>query len=120
MRIHLSTLIMLLVTLMFAGGSIGCRSNGGPWYNPKSYTWTKPFNSDGDPAKRNEAALADAKPSLGAQPSISTPPSGYTAGNYNTADKAEDARFHPSASPADSSKLASTSSPYGGYSAAEN
>ncbi|MDR3181769.1 MAG: hypothetical protein LBT89_02435 [Planctomycetaceae bacterium] len=123
MRFHSSTIVMLLVTAAFVGSSIGCRSNGGPWYNPKSYTWTKPFeNKPGYPEnKRNEAALANTKPSLGSQPSVSAPPSGYTAGNYSAANK-EDARFHqtgdtlpPSAystpQAPDSSKLASAAAP---------
>ena len=92
MRVHVSSIATAFVALLFVSGTVGCRSTGGPWYNPKSYTFTNPFadsknpfaGSKNSPSKNNTAppfstgAQANSKPSADSQPNISVPPGGYT------------------------------------------
>ncbi|GHT42734.1 hypothetical protein FACS189443_6030 [Planctomycetales bacterium] len=126
MRIYTSTLVTFLVTLMILSGTIGCKSNGGPWYNPKSYTWTGFPKSAGVEKGREAEAFAgnrgNAKPSLETQPSVSTPPSGYTSGGY-VANNNDDSRFHGQNSysiPVTSESRTASPAPYGGYSVASD
>jgi hypothetical protein len=117
---HNTSIIAILVMLTFVGGSIGCRSNGGPWYNPKSYTLSNPF----DKSRKDSDTLANTKPSLGSNPNVSTPAGGYTSGNYSLANKNDAAKFHsdrdalannPYSLPQSSeNKLAAAPAPYGG------
>jgi hypothetical protein len=124
-----TTIVTVLAVLSLVSGAVGCRSNGsGPWYQPNSYTWGNPFKTaENSTAPRHDYQQADnTKPSLGAQPSVTAPPSGYTS------KESEDARFHPNTTQntygisanQESSMVASAQSPapsYGsGYSAADS
>ncbi len=84
MRTRIQSIVaafVLLSLLSLVSGAVGCRSNGGDWYNPKTYSFYNPF-------KPNEAPLFDPEgsaqvnnlPSMGAQPDVSTPPGGYGNG----------------------------------------
>ena len=84
MRIHFSSVATIFVALLFVSGTVGCRSNGGDWYNPKTYSWTNPFNKDNPTAHRSATTTANTKPSFDSQPNLSTPPGGYSA---STADR---------------------------------
>ncbi|MDR0610734.1 MAG: hypothetical protein LBG58_11535 [Planctomycetaceae bacterium] len=87
MRIRRESILVTLVCFSLVFGVIGCRSNGGAWYNPKSYTWHNPFKSNEAPSFDAEGmAHATTKPSLGAQPNVTPPPGGYTS-------KEDEARF---------------------------
>ncbi|MDR0704712.1 MAG: hypothetical protein LBF88_06940 [Planctomycetaceae bacterium] len=87
MRIRRESFFATLVCFSLLFGVIGCRSNGGAWYNPKSYTWHNPFKSNEAPSFEAEGtAHATPKPSLGAQPNLTPPPGGYTS-------KEDEARF---------------------------
>ena len=87
MRTRTNSIVAAFVLLSLVSGAIGCRSNGGPWYNPKSYAWHNPFKASEAPAFDAEGtAQANQKPSIGAQPNVNTPPGGYT--NHQ-----EEARF---------------------------
>jgi hypothetical protein len=78
MRIRRESIFVTLVCFSLIFGMIGCRSNGGAWYNPKSYTWHNPFKSNEAPSFDAEGtAHASTKPSLGAQPNVTPPPGGY-------------------------------------------
>ena len=80
MRVHFSSVVAIFVTLLFVSGTVGCRSNGGDWYNPKSYSWTNPFAKEGQDSGRPRSpdAFANTKPSLDEHPNISIPPGGYS------------------------------------------
>ena len=100
MRTHLSTVAAIFVALLFVSGTVGCRSNGGPWYNPTSYTWMKPsFAKDNQAPPFAPEAFANKKPSLDAQPNVDRPIGGYS----------DEPSFHASHS---SSSLSSPSSNY--------
>lgn len=87
MPIRKKSIVAALMCFLLVFGVIGCRSNGGTWYNPKSYTWYNPFKSNEAPAFDPEGtAHVTPKPSLGAQPNVTTPPGGYTS-------KEDEARF---------------------------
>jgi hypothetical protein len=87
MRIRTESIVTALVCVSLLFGAIGCRLNGGAWYNPKSYSWHNPFKSNEAPSFDAEGtAHASVKPSLGAQPNVTTPPGGYTS-------KEDEARF---------------------------
>ncbi|MDR0337632.1 MAG: hypothetical protein LBI18_11135 [Planctomycetaceae bacterium] len=87
MHIRKNSIVVTLVCFSFIFGIVGCRSNGGAWYNPKSYTWHNPFKSNEAPSFDAEGtAHATPKPSLGAQPNVTPPPGGYTS-------KEDEARF---------------------------
>ena len=83
MRVNFSFVVTIFVALLFVSGTTGCRSTGGPWYNPTSYAFVNPFDKD-SPSKSNVAppfdSLANEKPSLASQPNIGPPPGGYTGG----------------------------------------
>jgi len=81
MRVHFSSVATIFVALLFVSGTVGCRSNGGDWYNPKSYTWTNPFSKDDQASHRSPDAFANTKPSLDAHPNISAPEGGYSIGS---------------------------------------
>jgi len=78
MRVHFSSVVAVFVTLLFVSGTVGCQSNGGNWYNPKTYSWSNPFS------KGNQAshAQANTRPSLGAHPNISDIPGGYSDSSF--------------------------------------
>ena len=80
MRMTPSSVVTVFVALLFVSGTVGCRSNGGPWYNPKSYAFTNPFTKDKDnPAPPFSAGhTAQGKPSLGAKPNVDVPDGGYS------------------------------------------
>ena len=86
MRIQHRYIFTVITVLLLISGSSGCRSNGGAWYNPNTYSFSNPFNKDAF-AKDNLAPLfnpsgsmANKKPSLNASPNIDTPPGGYRDG----------------------------------------
>jgi hypothetical protein len=85
MRVHFSPIATVFVALLFVSGTVGCRSNGGDWYNPKSYAFTNPFANVNNPfAKDNQAPAfspntqSNTKPSIDSHPNISIPNGGYT------------------------------------------
>ena len=78
MQVQFSSVAAIFVALLFVSGTVGCRSNGGDWYNPKTYSWTNPFSKEEQESLRPSDALANTKPSLDSQPNISSPPGGYT------------------------------------------
>jgi len=79
MRIHLLPLATACLALLF---TVGCQSNGGPWYNPATYSFGNPFSKSDH--SRSPNALANTKPSLDAQPNINAPHGGYTDGSALT------------------------------------
>ena len=87
MQVNFSLIAALSAALLLLPGTTGCRSNGGPWYNPSTYAFSNPFASnpfakDGSLAPPFSAdALAESKPSLGSNPNIGLPPGGYTDGS---------------------------------------
>ena len=89
MRANISTTAAVFAALLFVSGTVGCRSNGGDWYNPKSYAFTNPFANMNNPfAKDNQAppfssdSSANSKPSTTSQPNVGIPPGGYTDEAY--------------------------------------
>lgn len=89
MRDHFLPIATVCVALLFVSGTIGCRSNGGDWYNPKSYAFTNPFANVNNPfAKDGQAppfspnASANQKPSIDSKPNVSIPNGGYTDEAY--------------------------------------
>ncbi len=88
MRTRSNSIVTALVLLSLVSGAIGCKSNGGAWYKPNSYTWYNPFSSKDDPIPPYSGEhAATAKPSIGAQPNVAAPPGGY-------GDKAKEAEFY--------------------------
>ena len=67
---------MVCVALLF---TVGCQSNGGPWYSPTTYSFGNPFSKTG-----SSPHSTGIKPSLDSQPNISTPQGGYTDGSSLT------------------------------------
>ena len=80
MRNHFSTAVTVFVASLFVLGTTGCRSNGGPWYNPTSYTWIKPSDKGSQAPPFAPEAFANPKPALEAQPNIESPMGGYSDG----------------------------------------
>lgn len=81
MRVYFSSIAAIAVALLFVSGTVGCRSNGGDWYKPTTYSWTNPFAKNSPVTPRPSDAFADAKkpkPTLGAHPDISAPQGGYS------------------------------------------
>ena len=78
MRVHFSSVAAVFVALLFVAGTVGCRSNGGDWYNPNTYSWANPFSKDGQTPPRSSESFTNTRPSLDAQPNISVPHGGYS------------------------------------------
>ena len=87
MQVHFSSVAVVFAALLLVAGSVGCRSNGGDWYNPKSYAWTNPFSRDDQVAPRSSENLAKTRPSFSDQPNVSTPPGGYSDGSSGIASR---------------------------------
>ena len=87
MRTQPHSFVTALVLLSLLSGAIGCKNNGGAWYKPNSYSWHNPFKSKEDTLSPYSGSAA--KPSIGAQPNVATPPGGY-------GDKAREAEFQAS------------------------
>ena len=84
MQVHFSFAAAVMTLLLIMPGTIGCRSNGGPWYKPDTYAFVNPFdkeamNRGGTAPPFGADVAANLKPSLDAQPNISPPLGGYTA-----------------------------------------
>jgi len=77
MRVYFSYIVTVSAALLLVSGTAGCRSNGGPWYNPATYSFSNPFGKE-SPGSPKSSSMANTKPSLDAQPNISTPRGGYT------------------------------------------
>ena len=77
MRVHFSSIVTIFVALSLVSGTVGCRSNGGPWYNPATYAFSNPFDKDRLESP-NSSSMANRKPRLDSQPDISAPLGGYT------------------------------------------
>jgi hypothetical protein len=127
MRIHFSSAVTIFVTLLFISGTVGCRSNGGPWYHPKSYAFTNPFAKDNQAPPYSPSTQANTKPSLDSHPNISNPPGGFSdesslyanrSGSYNGTSSASSSDHGGYPSPVTVASQG-TSNPYGGYSIAE-
>lgn len=84
MRVNFSFVAAILVAPLLMSCTVGCRSNGGDWYNPKTYSWTNPFANDSSTSPRSPGTTAGAKPRLDSSPNISTPDGGYSS---NVADR---------------------------------
>ena len=88
MRVQFSSVVAIFIALLFVSGTVGCRSNGGDWYNPNTYSWTNPFARDGQDSPRPSNTFANTKPSLDAHPTnISIPPGGYSDGAASIANR---------------------------------
>ncbi|MCL2743868.1 MAG: hypothetical protein FWE67_08455 [Planctomycetaceae bacterium] len=81
MHTRLRLFLALLSAVLLVFGTTGCRSNGGSWYSPKTYSFYNPISksSNADSHSKEGASFAkqDGRPSLDAQPNISAPPGGY-------------------------------------------
>jgi hypothetical protein len=121
MRTHFSSAVAIVVTLLFVLGTVGCRSNGGPWYNPKSYSWSQPFAKDSQAPPYSPDALANKKPSLEASPNVSVPQGGYTDESSLHSNRSIPQGGTPGGYPLDQGGYHSpvASNTYGGYSVAE-
>lgn len=77
-----SKLAISLLVFAICCSLLGCRSNGGPWYKPSTYTFNNPFNKNKAGMYGEEARFAENAPSNlpreGMRPNVSTPPGGYT------------------------------------------
>jgi hypothetical protein len=117
MRIHPSSIATVFVALLFVSGSVGCRSNGGAWYNPKTYSLNLPF------AKPESPFSADAfagKPSIDSVPDIATMPGGYTSVDQGLASRAGFNSTVPGGYPAEYQNSPSSSNHFGSeYSTAD-
>jgi len=69
-------IVAALVLLSLVSGAIGCKSNGGAWYKPNSYTWHNPLKK-GESIAPYQDRTATTKPSMREQPNVATPPGGY-------------------------------------------
>ena len=129
MRVNFSFVAAFFVALLVLG-TVGCRSNGGPWYNPSSYAFTNPFANAKDDAGRNSLApsfgggeaTANARPSLDAQPNIGIPPGGYTDGTSLAGRPAAGntgGSTQPPAAWETQNLMAQQPPPFGGYSVPE-
>jgi len=83
MRVHITSVFILFVALLFVSGTVGCRYSGnGSRYNPTSYSLVNPFDRDKQaPESHYASELKErAKPSQGALPNtkVSPPPGGFT------------------------------------------
>ncbi|MCL2305212.1 MAG: hypothetical protein FWC43_07705 [Planctomycetaceae bacterium] len=47
MRRQYRSFVVTMVVVSLCCGFIGCKSNGGRWYKPSSYTWHNPFKNKG-------------------------------------------------------------------------
>ena len=123
MRIHFSSVVTIFVMLLFISGTVGCRSNGGAWYNPKSYTWTNPFAKDNQapPYMPDSFANANKLPSLDSQPNISNPPGGYSneSSLYSSRSGSHSGDMGGYSPDQGYQNSGSSPNPYGGYSIAE-
>ncbi len=118
MRTRIKSIVTAFVLLSLVSGAIGCRSNGGPWYNPKTYAFHNPFGKDEAPLYGSEGtSQANTRPSIGEQPNVNTPPGGYTnkeaeerflAGRKDTAMVPQ---YGASQVGADANRIASTTMP---------
>jgi len=77
MRVHFLSIATIAVALLFVSGTVGCRNNGGNWYDPRSYSLVNPFDRDAQSSRPSDA-FANTRPSFGAHPDISVPPGGYS------------------------------------------
>jgi len=126
MRVNFSFVAASFVALLVLG-TVGCRSNGGPWYSPGSYVFTNPFASDAGrdslaPPFGGGEATANARPSLDAQPNIGTPPGGYTSGTAlagHSGGGSTGGSTHPPAAWETQNLMAQQPPPFGGYSVPE-
>jgi hypothetical protein len=81
MRVHVSPFFIIVVALLFVSGTVGCRNTGGgPWYNPSTYSFSNPFNREGQNPSAASNTPQKVKPTLGETPNINTPPGGFTEG----------------------------------------
>ena len=121
MRVHFSTFVTIFVALLFVAGTVGCLSNGGTWYNPKSYTWTKPFGKDSQAPPYTPDALANPKPSLDSHPNIDRPAGGYSDESSLQANRSAAQSGPSSGYSHDQGGYQNTvaTNPYGSYSVAE-
>ena len=80
MRVHFPFIVTISVALLFISGTTGCRSNGGPWYNPSTYSLANPFDKKEKPSNAPifGEASPNPKPSLEGIPNVGSPPGGYT------------------------------------------
>lgn len=123
MRVHFLSITAILVAFLFVSGAVGCKSNGGDWYKPTSYSFVNPFAKEEADSPRSPTAFANnSKPSLNDQPNLRTPDGGYSTGS-NLADAGSGSRAGTSVnSPLDSwgqaNPMASQTPPshLGGYS----
>jgi len=82
MRVHFSSIAAFAAALLFVSGTVGCRSNGGDWYKPTTYSWYNPFTQESPATTRPSDAFANTKkPSLDSHPNVSTPQGGYSDGS---------------------------------------
>ena len=77
MRTRNHPIVTALVLLSLASGAIGCKSNGGAWYKPDSYSFHNPFKKEDTIPPTYSDRTATSKPSIGATPNVSPPPGGY-------------------------------------------
>ena len=124
MRVHFSFIVTTFVALLLVSGTTGCRSNGGAWYKPTSYTFSNPIKIPFSKDKESAPLYADSqntKPSLGEIPSVNTPPSGYTTDGSLAAGRTGSAGGTVSTNPPEhwpqhNNPMAPNSSGTGGYS----
>ena len=122
MRTHLSTVAAIFVALLFVSGTVGCRSNGGPWYNPTSYTWMKPsFAKDNQAPPYSPEAFVNKKPALEGQPHIERPMGGYSDEPSFQASRSSSLSSPSNNYPIEQSSYHNpvASNTYGGYTVAE-
>ncbi len=70
------TIVMLIITV--SCGMIGCKSNGGSWYKPSTYSFHNPFKNRHMGEEMDYQFADDASPRDGLSPEVSVPPGGYT------------------------------------------
>lgn len=127
MKIHFTSAVTIAVTLLFISGTIGCQSNGGAWYNPKTYTWSNPFSKKNEAPSYSAATSANPKPSFDSSPNIEEPRGGYTEETNAYASRAGSQSGSSNGFPLDQGRTPTpapqgTTNPYssgGGYSVAE-
>lgn len=85
MKIQIRMIAALAALLAIGGAGIGCKSNGGPWHNPSSYSFYNPFSGHKDEdlhAKQTDSSVLESqRPSLSATPDIKKPMGGYASQN---------------------------------------
>ena len=114
MRVHFSFILTLFVALLFVSGTVGCRSNGGAWYNPTTYSFVNPFSnaSPGNSAPLYASGGQNPMPSLDAIPNVDSPPGGYTGG---TLANRNGTTGTVSSTPPEHWATQTSPNPYGGY-----